>query len=56
MNKYLKPILEASYQKSRDAKNTLEKQGMTLDRSLSNKEAKVFLDAEGRPNIAVRGF
>ena len=55
MNKYLKPILEASYQKSRDAKNTLEKQGMTLDRSLSNKEAKVFLDAEGRPNISVRG-
>ena len=55
MNKYLKPILEASYQKSKDAKNTLEKQGMTLDRSLSNREAKVFLDSEGKPNIAVRG-
>jgi len=55
MNSYLKPILEASYQKSREAKNTLEKQGLKLDRSLSNKEAKVFVDAEGKPSIAVRG-
>lgn len=55
MNAYLKPILEASYQKSRDAKNTLERQGYKLDRDLSNKEAKTFVDAEGRPNIVVRG-
>ena len=52
---HLKPILEASYQKSKVAKNTLEKQGYKLDRDLSNKEAKVFVDAEGRPSIAVRG-
>ena len=55
MNAYLKPILEASYQKSKDAKNTLERQGYKLDRDLSNKEAKVFVDVEGRPNIVVRG-
>lgn len=55
MNTYLKPILEASYQKSKVAKNTLEKQGYKLDRDLSNKEAKVFVDAEGKPSIAVRG-
>ena len=55
MNAYLKPILEASYQKSKVAKNTLEKQGYKLDRDLSNKEAKVFVDAEGKPSIAVRG-
>lgn len=55
MNEYLKPILEASYQKSKDAKNTLEKQGYKLDRNLSNKEAKVFIDPEGKPSIAVRG-
>jgi len=55
MNTYLKPILEASYQKSKDAKNTLEKQGYKLDRDLSNKEAKVFVDSEGKPSIAVRG-
>jgi len=55
MNTYLKPILEASYQKSKVAKNTLERQGYKLDRDLSNKEAKVFVDAEGKPNIAVRG-
>jgi len=55
MQSYLKPILEASYQKSKDAKNTLEKQGYKLDRDLSNKEAKVFVDSEGRPGIAVRG-
>lgn len=55
MNAYLKPILEASYQKSKDAKNTLERQGYKLDRDLSNKEAKTYVDAEGRPNIVVRG-
>jgi hypothetical protein len=55
MNAYLKPILEASYQKSKEAKNTLEKQGYKLDRDLSNKEAKVFVDVEGKPSIAVRG-
>jgi len=55
MNSYLKPILESSYQKSKQAKNTLEKQGLKLDRELSNKEAKTFIDAEGKPSIVVRG-
>jgi hypothetical protein len=55
MYSHLKPILEASYQKSKVAKNTLEKHGHKLDRELSNKEAKTFIDAEGNPSIVVRG-
>ena len=48
-------ILEASYQPNRDAKETLEKEGYTLDTDLSTREHKVFIDPEGKPNIAFRG-
>jgi hypothetical protein len=51
----LKPILEASYQNQKEAKKTLEKAGYTYDKALSTNESKVFIDAQGRPNIAFRG-
>ena len=35
MNEHLKPILEASYAKYKDAKNMLEKQNYKLDKDLS---------------------
>jgi len=55
MNDNLRPILEASYAKNKEAKKLLEKQNFKLDKGLSTKEAKVFVDASGTPNIAVRG-
>ena len=55
MNEHLKPILEASYAKRKDARNILEKHNYKLDDELSSKEAKVFVDADGTPNITVRG-
>ena len=33
----------------------LEKENYKLDKGLSTKEAKVFIDKNGNPNIAVRG-
>lgn len=55
MNNSLRPILEASYAKKKEAKNILEKENYTLDKKLSTKEAKVFVDKSGNANIAVRG-
>jgi hypothetical protein len=55
MNDNLRPILEASYAKNKEAKNILEKNNYKLDKGLSTKEAKVFVDENGTPNIAVRG-
>ena len=55
MNEHLKPILEASYAKNKEAKNILEKNNYTLDKDLSTKEARVFVDEHGTPNITVRG-
>ena len=51
----LKDILEASYQPNREAKNTLEKGGYTLDPTLSTREHKVFIDESGNPNVVFRG-
>lgn len=53
--KYIRPILEASYQPKKLASKTLAKSGYTLDKKLSTNESKVFLDSEGNPNIAFRG-
>ena len=47
MNEHLKPILEASYAKNKDAKNMLEKQNYKLDKDLSTREARVFVDEHG---------
>jgi len=55
MNDTLRPILEASYAKNKEAKKILESQNYKLDKGLSTKEAKVFVDKKGTPNIAVRG-
>lgn len=51
----LASILEASYQPNRDAEETLSKEGYKLDRNLSTREHKVFVDDKGNPNIAYRG-
>ena len=55
MNNSLRPILEASYAKNKEAKNILEKQNYKLDKDLSTREARVFVDEHGTPNITVRG-
>jgi len=55
MNAQLKPILEAPYAKNKEAKNLLEKNNYKLDKDLSTKEARVFVDQDGTPNITVRG-
>ena len=55
MNDNLRPILEASYAKNKEAKKILENQNYKLDKGLSTKEAKVFVDKNGVPNTAVRG-
>ena len=51
----LHDILKASYEPNRDAEETLRKDGYTLDRNLSNRDAKVFLSESGEPNIVYRG-
>lgn len=53
--KFIRPILEASYQPKKLASKTLAKSGYTLDKKLSTNESKVFIDSEGNPNIAFRG-
>jgi hypothetical protein len=47
--------LQASYQNPNEASRTLGDLGYTLDESLSQPNAKVFVDKKGRPNIAFRG-
>jgi len=53
--RFIKPILDASYQPKKLAAKTLAKHGYTLDKKLSTNESKVFIDSEGNPNIAFRG-
>ena len=53
--KFIRPILEASYQPKKLASKTLAKYGYELDKKLSTNESKVFIDSEGNPNIAFRG-
>ena len=55
MQDYLKDVLASSYQNKKTAQNTLEKYGAKVDKELSGKEVKVFVDKEGKPNVAVRG-
>lgn len=55
MKKKVKKILEVSYQNPSDAKNSLSGMGYKYDEDLSTPESKVFLDKQGRPNIAFRG-
>jgi hypothetical protein len=51
----LKPILEASYLNQAEASKKLKDLGYTYDGQLSTNESKVFVDAQGNPNIAFRG-
>lgn len=51
----LKPILEASYLNQKEAANKYKSLGYTYDPQLSTNESKVFVDAQGNPNIAFRG-
>jgi len=55
MQDYLKDVLASSYQNKKTAQNILEKYGAKVDKELSSKEAKVFIDEQGKPNVAVRG-
>ena len=51
----LKPILEASYLNQNEASEKLKHLGYTYDPQLSTNESKVFIDKDGKPNIAFRG-
>lgn len=51
----LKPILKASYESTKDSRNTLRDAGYTLDQQLSSANTKVFTDTMGKPHIAFRG-
>lgn len=51
----MKPILEASYLNQNEASKKLKDLGYTYDDKLSTNESKVFVDAQGNPNIAFRG-
>lgn len=51
----LKPILEASYLNQSEASSKLKNLGYTYDPELSTNESKVFVDKNGKPNIAFRG-
>jgi len=53
--KFIRPILEASYQPKKLASKTLAKLGYTIDKKLSTNESKVFVDSMGNPNIVFRG-
>lgn len=51
----LKRGLSASYMKNNQAEEELKKSGLTLDKDLSGKRAKVYTDVNGQPTIAYRG-
>lgn len=55
MEDNLKSIFEASYQNPKEARTTLESKGYTYDTELSSPDTKIFVDAQGVPNIAYRG-
>ena len=47
--------LKASYQSNDKAEKELQKSGYKLDKELSGKRAKVYVDENGQPTIAYRG-
>jgi hypothetical protein len=51
----LKQVLKASYLNQAGAKKSLENQGYKYNDKLSNNEAKVFEDSQGKPIVAFRG-
>ena len=48
-------LIEASYKKNKEAKNIARNSGYKLDKSLSNREQKVFTDRQGNPYVAYTG-
>ena len=53
--KKINKIIEASYLNQNEASKMLENMGYKYDPELWTNESKVFLDWQGRPNIAFRG-
>jgi hypothetical protein len=51
----IKKVFEASYQRPKQAKSTIEDLGYKFDTELSTPKSKVFVDPEGNPHIAFRG-
>lgn len=50
-----KQNLQTSFMKNEKADKSLQSRGYTLDKELSNKNQKVFLDQNNNPNIVFRG-
>jgi hypothetical protein len=50
-----KSLIDASYQGTNDGANTAAKQGFTMDRDLSNRKQKVYLDANKNPHVVFTG-
>ena len=48
-------ILKTSYLNQKEAKNKFNNSGYKYDDNLSSNDAKVFVDENGKPNIAFRG-
>lgn len=48
-------LIEASYKKNKEAKKIASRGGYKLDKSLSNREQKVFTDRQGNPYVAYTG-
>jgi hypothetical protein len=48
-------LIEASYKKNKEAKNIARNSGYKLDKSLSNREQKVFTDRQGNPYVTYAG-
>lgn len=48
-------IMSASYERNRDAEKRLAAQGYTLDKQLSGRRAKVFVDPNGKASVVYRG-
>ena len=48
-------LIKASYKMNGKAKKIGAKNGFKLDKSLSNREAKVFIDADNNPNVVYTG-
>ena len=48
-------ILKSSYLNQKEFKNKFNNSGYKYDDNLSSNDAKVFVDENGKPNIAFRG-
>ena len=48
-------LIEASYKKNKEAKQIGKNSGYKLDKSLSNREQKVFTDRQGNPYVTYTG-